>query len=311
MGEAFFQVLKPGLLTSVQDAGRYGYQQSGIVASGAMDPFAYEVSNRLVGNQGDAAVLEVTLAGPTLLALADRVISICGADLSATIDGHRAPLWSSFRIKMGQQLSFGKPMMGMRAYIAVQGGFDVEPVLGSRSTYVKGQLGGLGGRALEKGDLLQAGTVPSRESRGRSLHPDAIPRYDEDKPIRVILGPDLESFTKAGIATFLSISYTLSNELDRMGCRLIGVPIEHSSKADILSDAVTFGTIQVPANGQPMILLADRQTTGGYARIAHVIDVDLPRLGQLKPGQSVSFQEVDVETAQRMLRNQASWLMLL
>ncbi|WP_227521937.1 5-oxoprolinase subunit C family protein [Bacillus solitudinis] len=308
MSEACFKVVKAGLLTTVQDAGRRGYLHAGVVASGVMDPFAYRISNLLVGNSDDAAVLEATMVGPTLLAERDQFISICGADLSATIQGRRVPLWASFRMRKGEQLSFGKPVDGVRAYIAVRGGIDVPKILGSRSTYLKGKLGGFNGRALQKGDSLCAGKI-SGAWLGHRLAASFVPSYKEKVvSLRVLLGPDKEMFTKEGINHFLSTYYKLTNASDRMGCRLTGAEIEHADKADILSDAVTFGTIQVPKNGQPIILLADRQTTGGYPRIAHVIDVDLQKLGQLKPGQEVRFKEIDIETAQKMASGHYNWL---
>lgn len=302
MKKAVFQVEKPGLLTTVQDIGRYGYQQYGIVVSGAMDNFAQRLGNLLVGNEPTSATLEVTMMGPKLKVLEDVVIAITGANLSATIDDQAIVAWKSLFVKKGQILSFGKPEQGVRAYIAVAGGLEGELVLGSKATYLKAKMGGIFGREVQKGDVLYCGqmTGSSEKLCGRIVSRQLLLNYYQTTPFRVVLGPDQQSFTEAGIRTFFSESFEITREIDRMGCRLSGPVIKHQENADIISDAITFGTIQVPASGQPIILLADRQTSGGYARIGTIITVDLPRLVQQMPGTKIRFEQISIEKAQQL-----------
>lgn len=296
-----FNVKKPGLLTTVQDLGRSGYQQYGMVVAGAMDPFSLQVGNLLVGNHRGEAAFEITIMGPELQILNDTVIAICGADLSPTLDGENAPLWKSFLVKKGQTLRFGAPKNGARAYLCVAGGIHVHVVLESKSTYIKTFIGGFKGRNLEKGDIVQGRNVQSvKQVIGRGLVPTEIPQYHSSYKAKVILGTDLDSFHEEGIRTFLNEEYTITQQADRMGYRLSGRAIKHKKHADIISDAIAPGTIQVPADGKPILLLADRQTIGGYARIATVISVDLPYIAQMLPGDKLTFEEVTVEEAQRL-----------
>ena len=304
------EVMKPGLATSVQDLGRGGYQQLGMVVAGAMDDFALQIGNILVGNKRNAAGLEVVLMGPKLRFLTDTVIAICGADLSPAIDGNPIQLWKSYRMYKGQILSFGKPVTGTYAYLAVSGGIRTPEIMGSRSTYVKAKIGGLHGQYLVKGDVLPAGD-PILESSGRRLHPNLVPDYDKPRKIRVMLGPDDKAFTKQGIQTFLAGTYKKTTRTDRMGTQLIGPELTHADGADIISDATFPGTIQVPANGQPIILLADRQPTGGYTRIATVISEDIPRVAQIQPGKELAFEAVSLELAQQLYLRREHLLKLL
>ncbi|RXJ00254.1 biotin-dependent carboxyltransferase family protein [Anaerobacillus alkaliphilus] len=305
MSRAIFRIEKPGLLTTIQDLGRYGYQRYGVVVSGVMDQFAHRVGNLLVGNTEECATLEVTMMGPMITVLEDTVIAITGADLSATIDEQQVVLWKSFVVKKGQIISFGQPRRGVRAYIAAAGGFEGSDVLGSKATYIKAKMGGVAGRNLRKGDVLFCGDDEFRKlfSR-RSINPELISHCYSSGPIRVILGPDENSFTKEGKATFFSGEYEITREIDRMGYRLSGPIITHQGKADIISDAITVGTIQVPASGQPIILFADRQTSGGYPRIGTVITVDIPRLVQQMSRTKISFVEISIEEAQQLLLKQ-------
>lgn len=297
-----FDVKRPGLLTTIQDLGRHGFQQYGIVVSGAMDHVAHRIANLLVGNEPTMATLEVTMMGPKLTAVEDTVIALTGANLSATIDGVSVPLWKSTYVKKGQTLSFGKPVVGLRAYIAVAGGFVGEDVLGSQATYLKAKMGGVDGREVRKGDVLYRGevSISLKQLTGRALANDLRPCYDYKQPFQVIVGPDDEMFTRDGLSTFFSEDYEITQEVDRMGCRLSGPKIEHKNKADIISDAITVGTIQVPASGQPIILLADRQTSGGYTRIGTVATVDIPRLVQQISGTKIRFEPISVEKAQQL-----------
>ena len=295
------EVLDPGLLTTIQDLGRYGFQRYGIPPAGAVDSYALRIGNLLLGNEEGEAGLEVTLLGPTLRFEEDCWIAITGADLGARINDMDAPLWETIPVTQGDILSFAaeRPKKGMRAYITVAGGIDIPPILGSKSTYLRANLGGVEGRALRQGDRLNIKPV---QSQHRRLPPEYIPRY-ELKSIRVILGPNEDHFTPEGIKTFFSSEYQVLPESDRMALRLKGPKIEHKKGADIISEPVCTGAVQVPGNGQPIVLLADRQTTGGYAKIGVVISADLPRLAQLQPGDMISFEDCSLELAYQLLRD--------
>lgn len=299
MSNPIFKVKKPGLLTTIQDQGRLGYQQYGIVAAGAMDSFSMKIANFLVGNNRNEAVLEVTVMGPKLEVLSDAVIAICGGNLSPKLNGEEAPVWKSFAVSEGDKLEFGQPVDGARAYISVGGGFDIPVVMGSKSTYLKAGIGGFEGRALEKGDVLNK-TEGIQGISGRALHYDVIPTYGKEMEIRVVMGPHQQAFTEDAVETFLSSTYEVTPKSDRMGYRVTGPKIEHDTSADIISEAIPLGGIQVPANGEPIILMSDRQTTGGYTRIATVISSDIPSLAQAMPGTSIRFKEVSVEEAQEI-----------
>ncbi len=307
---------------------------------GAMDIHALQVANLLVGNTRGAACLEVAMGGLSLRALQETTVAICGADLEARLDGEPAPTWKSFTIRHGQELIFGHAIRGVWAYFAVAGGIDVPPVMGSRSTYLRGALGGLAGRTLAKGDILCADEPPSTGAvRSRGLMTAEIPRYQQNVAVRVVLGPQQEAFEDESVRSFLESEYKVTAQSDRMGYRLRGPELRHRvwddppsekevpacnpygqapplraklhalhSAADILSDALTFGSIQVPADGQPIVLMADHQTTGGYAKIATVISADLSALAQVAPGGKVQFQAVDVEQAQSLARQRESFL---
>lgn len=294
------KVEKSGMMTTIQDKGRIGYQQYGISESGAMDPWALRWANLLVGNDDGAAGIEVTLMGPQLLFEADSLIAIGGADLSPRLDDEPLPLWTAVRVKAGQRITFKEPRFGVRSYIAVQGGIDVPPALGSRSTFIKAKLGGFRGRELRTGDVLPVGNENKQVKQRRRLHADLIPDYDLTQPIRVLPGPDLEMFSEEVMQTFFTETYELTNEVDRMGYRLDGPPLSLSGEESMLSDAVAMGTIQIPASGYPLLLLADRQTTGGYARIGTVIHEDLAKTAQLGPHAKISFSEVTLEEAQQL-----------
>lgn len=303
---AVFEVLAPGLLTTVQDRGRHGYQAFGMPVAGAVDEYAFRVANLFVGNEENAAALEITLLGPTLKVLEPAVIAITGADLGAMLNGEPLPLWQAVAVKAGDEISFTGVKSGCRAYLAIAGGIDVPVVMGSRSTYLRGNIGGLDGRALKAGDKLAAGEPPAavRMRVGRRVPPEFIPIYGNDITLRVVLGPQDDHFTPAGRETFLTGEYVVTNEADRMGYRLDGPKIEHAGSPDIISDGVPLGAVQVPAHGFPIIMLSDRQTTGGYPKIATVISVDIYRIGQAKPGDKVRFVAVSREEAIRLLREQ-------
>ena len=300
------EILEPGLLTTVQDRGRYGYQRYGVPVSGAMDEFSLRIANLMVSNDQDAAALEVTVQGPKIRFLTNTWIAITGADLSPSIDDEPTPRWRSVEIKEGSVLSFGDMQDGMRAYLAVRGGIDVPMIMNSRSTYVKGKFGGLDGRALQKGDEL---SVISTESTPQFV-PKRLPKdytapvYGGRHHLRVLLGPQQDAFSPESISTFLNGRFRIDLESDRMGYTLDGPMIQHLEGPDIVSDGTPPGGVQIPGDGVPRILLADRGTTGGYTKIATVISTDLGKLAQAVPGQTVSFRQASVEEAQEALREQ-------
>ncbi|WP_285848279.1 biotin-dependent carboxyltransferase family protein [Paenibacillus sp. MER TA 81-3] len=308
-------IIKSGLLTTIQDQGRFGYQQQGVIVSGAMDSFALRAANMLVGNdQGDAA-LEITLRGPSIRFDAEALIAICGGNLSPSIGGQKVPLWRPVLIRAGEVLEFGPCIWGARAYLAVAGGIDVPLVLQSRSTYLRAGLGGLEGRALRTGDVLRCGAVSdcaakytrnglaALESKPFAAAPWFIgfpsrPAYAQQPVIRFIQGRDFRHFTEESKAAFVSRPFHVTPQSDRMGYRLEGPAIRLMQPFEPISEAVSFGTVQVPREGNPIILMADRQTVGGYPKIAQVASVDLPVLAQVKPGESIRMAEISLEQAE-------------
>lgn len=289
------KILQTGALTTIQDKGRFGYQKSGIGQAGAMDQEAYIAANRLAGNLPGVAVLEMTMQGATLQFTDKHLCALTGADMQAKLDGVPQERYKSFTVEAGQTLTLGFAQSGLRGYFAVQGGIDVPKVLGSRSTDVKSRLGGLEGRALKKGDVLEVGESDGLPPIYTSL---PVPDYPDEVAVRAILGPQEDYFTEKGIADFFNTSYTVTPQSDRMGLRLEGAAIENKAGVDIVSDGITFGSVQVPANGMPIVLMADHQTAGGYAKIATVASADLSKLAQVKPGQKVRFIKCTVLEAQ-------------
>jgi biotin-dependent carboxylase-like uncharacterized protein len=296
-----FEFIQPGPLTTVQDLGRFGYQQFGVPPSGALDNYAFRIGNILVGNDEGAASLEITLFGCWLRALQETTVAVTGADIAAAINGKPAPAWESIRLKSGDVLSFPQLKSGCRTYIAVARGIDVPGVMKSASTYVKAGIGGFDGRALRAGDRVKARTGAA-SAAGARLAVEYIPEYENQITLRVIPGPQDNCFTGEGIHTFFTSEYIVSSHADRMGYRLVGPCIEHRNGADIISDGIPLGAVQVPGDGLPIILLADRQTTGGYTKIATVISVDIPKIAQAKPGDRVKFQRVTERQAVNLIR---------
>ncbi|MGP1431380.1 MAG: biotin-dependent carboxyltransferase family protein [Treponema sp.] len=294
------KVIRPGVCTTIQDLGRIGYQKFGIPVAGVMDEFAASVANFLVGNERNEAVLEITYLGPTLAFQKEMLIGIAGADVSPKLNGTPVPVWESFTVTKDDVLSFGSVKSGVRAYIAFAGSIDVPPVNGSKSTLMKSKIGGFQGRMLQAGDELaicvRHGSVPQR------LPARFIPVYPHSNDISVCLGPQDDYFTEQGIADFFRQPYTITANADRMGIRLDGAAVAHKTKADIISDAAVIGSIQVPADGKPIILMADRQTTGGYAKIGTVIKEDIIKLAQMASKDTVQFCRISMEDAQQKYR---------
>ncbi len=289
----------PGLFTTVQDLGRPGMARFGVTPGGALDRRALILGNRLLGNEPDAAALECTLGGPTLRVTTETIFTITGADLGARLDDRPIARWQPVRAVANSVLSFTPTTSpGARAYICVTGGIDVPVVLGSRATDATGGFGGLNGRALQAGDRLPIGepTLPVDQMLTRRL---AIPEpvYESSVTARVVLGPQQDRFTDRGLATFLGEPYRVSSKADRTGIRLEGARIEHTGDADLVSEGIAHGAIQIPGDGQPIVLMAARGTVGGYTKIASVIGADLDALGQVRPGNTVRFTAVSVDKA--------------
>lgn len=303
---------KGGVFTTVQDYGRMGHQRHGFHVCGVMDRHSFWIANLLVDNKEKEAVLEFMINGPTLYFTTDTVIAITGGDFDPKINGEPIPMYRAVEVKQGDELEMGFCRSGVWGYIAFAGGLDVPLVMGSRSTDTKCKFGGYEGRKLADGDEIEfvksVKTLPNMKDR----HVESVEYGQDVVELRVTMGPQDDYFTEDGIDNFLTGFFTVTHECDRMGYRLEGTPIEHNEKgADIVSDGIAKGAIQVPKNGQPIVLLSDRQTTGGYTKIANVISVDISKLVQCKYPQKIHFVEVSVEEAQRIYEMERERIKLL
>ncbi len=301
-----FEVLEPGMLTTIQDLGRYGFSQFGVPPSGALDTFSFRVANLLVGNPGGEACLETTIMGLKLKALREVVIAMTGGDLSPTLNGESLEMWRTHLLVEGDVIRFRRVRTGCRAYLAVTGGLVVPKVMGSQSTYLSGKFGGLEGRALKKGDILYSLHLQSPLSKiGLRFPGEWIPPLEKEVLLQVIPGPQDHHFTEEGFQTFCSSSYHVTPQCDRMGVRLEGPKIERRSNVEesIISEALLAGAIQVPGDGKPIIILTEL-VTGGYTKIAAVISADLTKVAQLKPGDRVRFTPISIEQAYQLVRQQ-------
>ena len=292
-------------LATIQDSGRKGWRRFGVPTSGPMDLFAFRAANALAGNPANFAVIEIGLGDITFRALQDCVIAVAGAGYNLAIYLWEFPLWSSFFVRGGWMIRFDKMDNGMWAYLAIAGGVQIQPVLGSRSTYLRGAFGGFEGRPLQAGDRIPTGK-PSHawdKLAARTLPIEARPSYSNDPIIDIIMGPQTKYFSDQGVETFLSSEYSISLTSDRMGYRLEGPSLTHRSKTELLSEGINFGAIQVPASGKPIVMMADCPTTGGYPKIAAVTSAGLPLLAQCIPNKSkIRFQETTMAKAQRKYR---------
>ena len=298
-------VNKPGLLSTVQDLGRKGLRQFGMPVCGALDSGCLQAANVLVGNAPGEAALELTMAGPDVEFGFSSVIAVTGADMDPRINGRPMPMWQAVAVRPGDRLHFGWAKNGCRAYLAVAGGIDVPSVMGSKSTYIRGSLGGFRGRPLTEGDCLPAGVPPAglRQVLDRRIPAAHIPEYKSPWTVRVVPGPQARCFSAGGLRAFFSQEFRITKDADRMGCRLEGPVVEHLGGADIISDAVLPGSIQVPGNGCPIVMLSDCNTTGGYAKVATIIRQDLWKMAQARPGDIVRFAAVSVAEAQQRRHN--------
>jgi len=291
-----FLVLKSGLFTTVQDLGRCGCLKYGVPISGAMDTFSLVAANLLVANNPSGACLEITIIGPELQALTRTQIAITGGESSPKINDQRVSMWQTLEVQEGDVVSFGKTESGCRAYLSIRGGINTPLALESRSTYVRGGFGGINGRQLKSGDIIEGFDGPLLKV-GYLMPGELVPHFTGQFNVHVVLGPQDEMFTENGINTFLSNRYMVTSEADRMGYRLEGPMIEHKAKADIVSDALLPGAVQVPKNGKPILIMRDAPTTGGYPKIAVAITPDVSMLGQAKPNDTIEFSEIKVQQA--------------
>ncbi|MEP7310094.1 MAG: biotin-dependent carboxyltransferase family protein [Acidobacteriota bacterium] len=294
------RVLTPGLLTTVQDLGRWGFQSSGVSVAGPMDAYAHRLANALVGNAAGDAALEVTLVGPELECDDERVIAMTGAEFDLTVDRRSVPMYTPLVVRGGSRVRCGRRLRGARAYLAVAGGIDVPVVFGSRATHLSSGLGGFEGRALRAGDRvplgLPRGLAVAGGDGGHVRAQDPIPDHQRvvlpngQTRVRILPGPHQDFFAADALEALQRSPYRIDPRSDRMGFRLEGVPLERVTEAEMISDATPMGALQVPPSGQPILLMADRQTTGGYPTIATVITADLGLVGQLAPGESIAFK---------------------
>jgi len=287
MSTGSLEIVKPGLLTSVQDLGRHGNQSLGVPVAGPMDAFSHRLANQLVANEPDAATLEVTLIGPELVCDAETTMAIAGAEFEVTLDGRPVPPGETFGVSRGQRLKFGRVVQGARAYVGIAGGVLSPPVLGSRATHLVSHMGGIAGRALVAGDRVPVAAQPkpgaTRKAVGLTLPTGGRAR------LRVVPGPQDDWFHADALKMVSGVSFRISPRSNRMGYRLEGPPLPRLREGELISEPVGMGAIQVPAAGEPILLMADRQTAGGYPKIGHVISADLPLAGQLAPGDFIEF----------------------
>jgi len=319
------EVLAPGLLTTVQDLGREGFGPLGVSPSGAADPVALRIGNRLVGNAESAAALEMTLLGGTFLFPEGALAALTGSDFGAALEGKDVPPWTSFEVKPGQTLRLGPTRSGARCYLCIQGGIAVKPFLGSASTHLLSGLGGYEGRALRKGDVLEkadsdgatgtglpafsAGSNRTLRTNGcKKVTPKIQERFRPRKILRVTSGPQSGWFSRAAEKVLYGGTYRVSEEANRMGLRLHGPPIPEGAHGGMISEGVSLGAVQIAAGGMPIILFVEQQTTGGYAKIANVISADFGSLGQLRPRDEIRFKRVTFETARKLLMEQEKLL---
>lgn len=288
-----------GLQTTVQDLGRPGFGPEGVSASGAADPVALRLGNLLVENQPGVAGLELTLVGGSFVFPDGAVIALTGADLGATVNGRPLEMWASHTLEPGTKLMFGATRNFARGYLAIAGGIQVDPFLGSASTHVLSGLGGFEGRALRKGDRLRIGRA-SKNVRRRRITLAALYAFKPRKVLRVTEGPQADWFSETTKQVFYRDVFRVSEESDRVGLRLEGTALDGSTAREMITEGVSLGAVQVTPSGQPIILFVEQQTTGGYPKIANIIAADLHRIGQLRPRAEIRFQRTSLAVARSL-----------
>ena len=294
------QIQAPGLLTTVQDLGREGFGPVGVSPSGAADPISLRLGNRLVANAEGAAGLEMLLLGGTFHFPQGALVALTGSDFGATLDGATVELWMSVEVRSGQTLRLGPTRSGARCYLCVRGGIVVPSFLGSASTHILSGLGGLEGRSLREGDVLQIGSAAD-DYRKRTIAPHLRDCLSPRRILRVTPGPQLDWFPESSLYSFYSATYRVDEQSNRMGLRLEGVPLSPGSVGEMITEGVSLGAVQVPPGGLPIILFVEQQTTGGYPKIANVISVDLHSVGQLRPRDEIRFEQVEFDAARSLL----------
>jgi antagonist of KipI len=298
-------VKSPGFLTTIQDLGRPGYAHLGVSASGPADSVALRLGNLLVGNDENTPALELTLVGGAFEFESNTVVAITGSDFEPTCGGQPVPLWTSYFVRAGDRLEFGATKSGARCYVCVRGGIECPRVLGSASTHVLTGIGGLNGRALQRGDILRVGTANANGNYvPHTVSQEILRHIQRSGPLRITRGPQASYFTDEAHSTLSSSAYVVSEESNRMGLRLTGPLLKRTREKEMITEGVSLGAIQVPQNGQPIILFVEHQTTGGYPKIANVISADLHRVGQLRPRDEVRFETVPIDIARSLLREQ-------
>lgn len=298
------KILNPGFFTTIQDEGRFGYRSLGIASSGAMDRFSYEIANFLVGNRMLTPSLEMMISGPEIQFYNKELISICGGNLNPRINNKEVPLWTAIKVNSGDVLSFKGDKNGMVAYLSFAGGIHVNKVLNSYSTNIKGHFGGVCGRNLKLNDDIEILTNETNINQyiNNKLPNQYVPIYKNSINVNVILGPQDDYFSKEEINKFLNETYEISPLIDRVGFRLSGKSLVHKKGSNIISDANNIGSIQVPGDGMPIILMNDCGTTGGYPKIASVIFSDLDKVAQLKPGDKIKFTNISLEKSHNLYK---------
>lgn len=311
-----FKVLRPGLLSTLQDLGRYGYQKFGINVAGAMDTTSLRLANILVGNEEGEAALEITVTGPTLEFTSDSLISITGAELSPVIDGVRVKMNRPVAVIAGSVLKFGACEKGCRAYLAVAGGYSVPYVMQSKSTYLRGEIGGFEGRALKKGDIVDSGELneyaehmlKSLLAKGAKsfriadwyISPMHLKKHQLNGPIRITRGLQADFFKETSLQDLATKPYVVTTSADRLGYRLTGAKIELQEPLEMISEIATCGTVQAPPDGDLIVLMSDHQSVAGYPKIAQVATVDIDRVAQYKPAGKISFEWITLEEAEEL-----------
>lgn len=300
------EIISAGMLSTVQDLGRFGVMKNGFTQSGVMDAYSTKIANKLCKNDVNAPVIEMTMLGITAKFKGEHIFAISGGIFDISLNGNPIRTNEAYIAKDGDVLSIKGAKQGLRCYLAVAGGFDVPLFMGSASTNLKINVGGFNGRKLKAGDILKIGKADKIKNIEKRELPENT--YNNPVKVRVVLGPQDDMFSENDLMLFSKQQYTVTSDLDRMGIRLWGIALRGKEKLEIISDAITFGSIQITNSGMPIILMADHQTTGGYAKIATVISADLPKLAQVKPNDKISFEIIDIDTAEKIAIKQTKFI---
>ena len=301
-------VINPGFQTTIQDLGRFGYAHLGISSSGAADALSLRIGNLLVGNPEDAPALEMTLVGGEFEFEESSVIALTGSDFEPALNGQSIPLWASVKVRSGERLKLDATKSGARCYLCVKGGFEIPLMLGSCSTHILTTIGGFDGRALKRGDILQTKSLADPGFKPKTIDDRFASAFFRRQEIRVTEGLQSDQFEKTEVERFYSSNYSVSEDSNRMGLRLKGIKLSHSRSPEIITEGAPLGAIQIPQDGEPIVLFVEHQTTGGYPKIANVIAADMHRVGQLRPRDSVRFRKVSIPEALSYLSEQERFI---